>query len=261
MEMEHSNDIEQSSPMTGSVQQLQCDICRYPFTTHIGRNLHVEKAHKFVEGKSITCPLCEVLFSHKTGMTRHLLRVHGATLDSLQLEYGYNCRQCQTPFRDKRVCLTHEANDHLQIEGKSVRCLKCNVVFSNHLPYYKHMKKVHGEGVLCFIEEIVQDGGGSGGISSTQNEVHATSGSSTRFSCTVCSKTYSRRYNCINHAIKGHSREIERIYLNSFPNVEVPEAETVADFLINAEVLDGHPEDSVQCEEFFNSIFQDPYPR
>lgn len=181
-------------------EQIKCRICTSPFLSKCARRRHEKKAHNNVEGKSANCAVCGVLFSNKISMAHHLRAVHR---NPILPEYKHKCRHCQTPFKETSTRSSHERNAHRHIEGQSIHCTECNIIFSNVKAYNNHRKHVHHEIMnLNIVRSILQLNSRASGdaVGSSANNL---------FSCIICGKTYIRKQTCVDHIIEKHSREIE----------------------------------------------------
>lgn len=216
--------------MEETKNKFQCQTCRSSFSSKGNLKKHEAQAHQYVEGQSTDCPVCKVLFTRSSAMVHHLRTLHGTTPLDVQGEYRYKCGQCQTPFTTKTHCKEHEATAHRQVEGSSIQCTGCNVIFTNDKAHANHRKHVHREEEYKITRFIVRNESNSQGneaASSIRNEMHFSCSVRKNFSCNICGKTYVRKKDCYEHIKKKHAIEVQEPH-NGSENVGAPNSEPVS---------------------------------
>ena len=110
--------------------RVACDICgksvRKPKLRHHKRAVHGEKIH--------FCPQCNLGFSIKKEINRHILNTH---------EKPHKCNLCGKGFGRESLLEEHKKIDHLGL--KPYVCEFCQMAFKRSADWKGHLKRAHSK--------------------------------------------------------------------------------------------------------------------
>merc|ERR1712062_499380 len=92
---------------------------------------HIESAHERL--KPLKCNDCEISFSEKSGLSRHISEVH--------LKIKHECEYCKRSFTRKDYLRFHVKAFHQELN--LFKCNACNISFSQNSDLRKHLNEVH----------------------------------------------------------------------------------------------------------------------
>ena len=116
-----------------------CKICHKLFSTKGNKEHHENCFHKrdHVDKSAYSCKLvdskCKRVFSSKTSLRYHQLRIHGKAV---------SCEKCSKEFTDVKEFVEHKRSEHSNPERPVVvECKICKIPITGHLK--RHMREVH----------------------------------------------------------------------------------------------------------------------
>lgn len=229
--------------MVETQQKFECRICKSPFIYNLHRSRHEKMAHKAGGEKSTNCPVCGVVFTNGNVLTPHLRAVHG------KAKGIHKCTLCQTPFNSAGDCLRHERTAHNEVDGKSVNCPECDIVFSNKNSYNNHRIHIHKKQKNPNIETFIEPIEGNSGTraSGTKTSLRGRS----RFLCLLCRKTFARKENCVSHIVRDHAIVRQNLPCNPLEELISPNHATS----LSEDLGESIPQNG---KYFFDSIFEEP---
>ena len=175
------------------VRCFECETCKKKFKTNGNLTLHREIHQSIKYG----CKQCELSFSTKSGLRRHVQTEH--------LKQVYKCEVCYIPLRDKEYLKKHMKTLHSETVRETIKCELCNKnLLTDKIGLEKHIKLVHdGEGRrkcnICnksFFDSV--------GVRRHQKTVHRL-GAIKSFKCLLCNETFPHK-----DYLKSHNRRHQK---------------------------------------------------
>ena len=113
-------------------------------TDHIKSLDCIKSIHKGL--RPYNCSICDSKFSYKKNLKYHEKAVHKIGKSSKNSESnGFQCRQCRDCFFQESRLIQHMSEFHSDGLEKKLRCVSCDVGFSNDRELNEHMKTKHLE--------------------------------------------------------------------------------------------------------------------
>ena len=107
-------------------------------TDHIKSDC-IKSIHKGL--RPYNCSICDSKFSYRQNLKYHEKAVHGIGKSS----NGFQCPQCSDCFFQESRLIQHMNSFHSDGLEKKLRCVSCDVGFSNDRELNEHMKTKHLE--------------------------------------------------------------------------------------------------------------------
>ena len=120
----------------GAKISLECDICKTTFANKSGLTHHIKSVHEKIRPHK--CPECDFDASVKQHLTRHLLRIHGISLEKNE----HLCSDCGYQTLSKGELEEHIDRVHKGL--KPYMCSNCGKDFSTKIHLKRHMKRHAG---------------------------------------------------------------------------------------------------------------------
>ena len=124
---------------SGRKKKHFCSRCSASY--HNTRELtdHIKSIHKGL--RPYNCSICDSKFSYRQNLKYHEKAVHGIGKSS----NGFQCPQCSDCFFQESRLIQHMNAFHSDGLEKKLRCVSCDVGFSNDSELNKHMRTKHLE--------------------------------------------------------------------------------------------------------------------
>ncbi|KAK9879244.1 hypothetical protein WA026_004093 [Henosepilachna vigintioctopunctata] len=181
------------------IKPYKCDMCEKSFVTkqklQEHRNIHTGNA-------PIKCNLCDESFRRHSNLVQHRNRHHFKMKKKVK---DYVCH-CGEYFHSRKKLAWHKETH----DSKPKACTKCNEKFIHLASLTRHMRKAHNERYLPTEErsmENVECPICKGVFLKSSLEVHIRTHSGARpFSCLICNKDFTTRWNLKLHKWTHASR-------------------------------------------------------
>ena len=124
---------------SGRKKKHFCSRCSASY--HNTRELtdHIKSIHKGL--RPYNCSICDSKFSYRQNLKYHEKAVHGIGKSS----NGFQCPQCSDCFFQESRLIQHMNAFHSDGLEKKLRCVSCDVGFSNDSELKEHMRTKHLE--------------------------------------------------------------------------------------------------------------------
>ena len=139
VEDQASEDDEGDDEKARDLSARSCQFCNKLFSTKGNKEHHENCFHKrdHVGKSAYSCKLvdskCKRVFSSKTSLRYHQLRIHGKAV---------SCEKCSKEFTDVKEFVEHKRSEHSNPERPVVvECKICKIPITGHLK--RHMREVH----------------------------------------------------------------------------------------------------------------------
>lgn len=177
-----------------SIDSHPCKECGKEFKSELARNNHHKLVHLKQAIQQSKCPHCLETFRGYYGRQKHILTVHGVTVEQ------YQCEICSKKFFLKNLLNCHVKRVHMKGPKKDAptevqTCQTCSKTFSSTLALSLHVRRTHlmerhhkcSECDMKFFR-------------TNQLQEHMVKHTGVRsFQCAVCLKSYGRKKTLIEH--------------------------------------------------------------
>lgn len=142
-------------------------------------------------GNGVSCEICGIRFAKRSNKMRHVLTVHNRLKQ-------FECELCGQKFGLKADLGRHRYRIH---ESRAFSCSKCGKSFAEDEQLELHIRVTHEEDSRPWeCKQCRIRFGRKSSLTRHEQTVHQR----TRFTCRVCSKTYSQKFDAIRHERKAH---------------------------------------------------------
>ncbi|CDF39023.1 unnamed protein product [Chondrus crispus] len=139
----------------------------------------------------VQCEVCGLSFAKRSNKSRHVQTVH----DGLK---QFECDLCGQKFAHKADLGRHRYRIHV---SRAFSCEKCGKSFAEQDQLHHHVRVTHEEDARPWeCKQCQIRFGRKSSLTRHRQTVHQ----KTRFTCRVCSKTYSQKFDAVRHERKAH---------------------------------------------------------
>ncbi|XP_040576319.1 uncharacterized protein [Lepeophtheirus salmonis] len=184
--------------------KYHCPVCSLTFDESIEFCEHVESEHiinKFdlpiessssAKKKVVTCDLCLLNVEGPRMLSKHMLSIHGITLD-------FDCNKCGKLFESQQTLDAHMTSIHAgNLHLKDFICEKCSRMFSSNHLLQTHMRS-HYKGNKITCETCGKTFKWQSSLVRHTRFVHSSPTLSVKYGCKFCGKSFKDQSSLKDH--------------------------------------------------------------